>query len=162
MELKDPIALLISLLAVGISAATFFYARIQEWRSGQASIIKALQGEKEAVAYVAYKVRSRRWDKRFQGKKFRQDIISALCLAWSLESSDRAKALIFDTLKKIIELGFKNEICPVLNDLYRQFTEYKQSFNPCKFEKRIEEVKSLMQELQIEVHPIVKTKKSDN
>ena len=111
--------------------------------------MKAFQGEKEAVAYVAYKVRNKRWNARFQRKKFRQDVITALCLAWSLESADRAKAIIFDTLVAIKDQGFKQDIQDVLQNMRRQFIEYNNRFAPERFIQRVTSIEKLMTELEI-------------
>jgi hypothetical protein len=174
--MKDLITILLSIFALLISSATFIYARIQERRVARESIIKALQGEKEAVAYIAFKVQSERWpsrDKKPEKKgavariadtvrsrlgrsreeKFRKDVITALCLAWSLEGADRPKALIFEALKKIIERGYEPEVTTILQDVLRQYNTYQTSFSPSEFVERILAVKSLMKVLKIEEVP---------
>ena len=151
LKLSDKISIIISSFALVISALTFFFAWYQDWKSARGEVIKAFQGEKEAVAYIAYKVRSKRWNRRFEHKKFRQEVITALCLAWSLESADRAKAIIFDTLKEVKTQGFINDIQAVLQKMHLQFINYKKSFQPSKFDHRITDLEALMKELEIQI-----------
>jgi len=150
MELKDKVTLIISTLAFTLSAANFAYSRFQESKASRDSLVKALQGEKEAVAYVAYKVRSEKWHQKFKRKDdFRKDVITALCLAWSLESSDRTKSLIFDALSKMASLGYKNDVSATLLDIQEQFTNYNDQFKPTNFKERLNTVKKLMDQLDI-------------
>ena len=59
----------------------------------------ALQGEKEAIANVAYKVAQRDWDKKLGKPHFCENVITALSMAVVLESSDRAKAYVVAAMK---------------------------------------------------------------
>ncbi len=151
MGLADKLSIAISSFALAISATAFFFARHQESKTARGAVIKAFQGEKEAVAYVAYKVRSKRWNTRFRRKRFRQDVTTSLCLAWSLESADRAKAIIFDTLKEIKKQGFEDDIRDVLQKMHQQFIQYRDRFYPNNFNHRIQDLESLMAELEVGV-----------
>lgn len=154
METKDKITIIISLLALVVSVAGFIYTRYQEWRTARGAIIKAFQGEKEAVAYVAYQVRNKRWKSRFKSRnKFRNDVITALCLAWSLERSDRAKALVFDSLKNLVKQNYIKDISRIVLDIYGQYKKYQNTFHPKGFEERIVEMEKLMKEFAITFHP---------
>jgi hypothetical protein len=148
LDLSDKWSLALAILSFIISVLTFFFARYQEWKSARGAVIKALQGEKEAVAYVAYKVKSRRWDKRIKDEDFRKDVIAALCLAWSLEGADRPKAIVFDTLREMQSQKFGGEIQEVLKNLHRQFTQYRDTFRPKDFDHRITNVENLMTALE--------------
>jgi hypothetical protein len=151
LESKDALSITISFAALCFSLVSFFYARIQEWRASRTSVIKALQGEKEAVAYVAYQVETGRWDERLKKSKFRKDLITALCLAFAVEGADRAKALVFAALHHLKGLNYSNEIAPVLLALHNHFVVYKKDVNPSDFDKRVRSIEAVLKSLGIEI-----------
>jgi hypothetical protein len=148
MQPKDIFTLTLSSCAFLISLLNFLLPKYQDWKTGQGSIIKALYGDEQAVAYIAYKVKNYRWTKRFVRVNTRKDIIAALCLGWTLESTDRTKALIYDSLREIKEQGFEGEISHALQDILRRFNQYHAVFNPTHFCERMEGIKKLLEEIQ--------------
>ena len=83
----DILTLIIAFSAFILSVINFYISRQQESKTRKDSVIKALQGEKESVAYVAYKIINDEWKKELKEGKFRDDVITSLCLSWALESS---------------------------------------------------------------------------
>lgn len=149
METKDIISLTLSSLAFIITLSNLVITKAQEWRTGQGTIVKALHGDEEAVTYIAYKVKNYRWTKRFRRKKTRIDILTALGLGWTLASCEQTRALIFDTLSEIKAQGYGNEIADILQNVIRQFNHYQSTFNSTNFTDKIQDIKTLMKELQI-------------
>lgn len=147
---KDILTLIISGFAFIVSAATFLWARIQERSASKSALVKALQGEKEAVAFVAYQIETGAWNSKLKEAKFRKDIIIALSLAFTMEGSDRAKALAFAALKKLTA-NHKPEIEPVLKDICKSMKEYQNSLKPSNFDHRVKSIETLMKELQIPI-----------
>jgi hypothetical protein len=143
---KDVVTLIIAALALLVSAATFFWSRYQEWSSNREAMIKALQGEKEAIAYVAYQITS--GDKEFKNEKLRKKVVTALCLAFAMEGADRAKSLLFAAIKKLDGTEHE-EIKKILPDISENMKIYQDKFNPNDFEKRVKAVDILMKELKI-------------
>lgn len=88
---------IISLAAVVISAISFYIARLAEKRSKKAELIKTLLGEKENVAFGALKLIR---DGLPKNAKERKLLISAVLQACLLESSDRARALLYRVIEK--------------------------------------------------------------
>ncbi|MEV2227896.1 hypothetical protein AB0H69_04805 [Streptomyces phaeochromogenes] len=93
MSVSDVIAI----AAVGISLATLTLRHFDRRQDRKDSVIKALQGEKEAVAYQAYLVTVNGWPSR---RSDRTDLRNALCLAGVFGSSDRTRALVHQALRK--------------------------------------------------------------
>jgi|SRR5215204_5780657 len=93
-DAKDLLIVITSLSALLISLASFIWARLQERKAEQSDLVRAFQGDKEAVSYVAYRMDSGAWDSKIERKgEFRQELIAALCLAFTMQGADRTKAL---------------------------------------------------------------------
>jgi hypothetical protein len=85
--------------------------------------IKALQANKESIAYVAYLAKDPRQGDIFEDADFRAKFWPALCLAAVFETSDRTRAVIRDALKSAV----KN---PNDSSLIQQtLTDMKQAFD---------------------------------
>ena len=141
----------ISTAALLVSGATFAWARFQERSATRSARVKALQGDKEAIAYVAYQIRRHAWDRHLQSPSFRNDIVTALCLAFLLEGADRAKALVFSALRELQQSGLGESITPVLSHLHSEMSVYQLRFHPHDFDRRITTLERLMQALGVAV-----------
>jgi hypothetical protein len=86
-------ALIVSLFALGFSY-------VQWRRLTQEAFIKALQGEKASVAYVASWIAQNGVP---LSKAYRSQLLTALCLAAVFEPSDRSRALLFAALRRYRE-----------------------------------------------------------
>lgn len=91
-------------------------AALQAKRAEQKAMIQALQGEKESVAYMAFQLKRKRFE---VSEEFRHDFIASLCLAYILEGSDRASALVLGTLKE-----FPDEVSGILGEIKVLFNGY--------------------------------------
>jgi hypothetical protein len=89
----------IAAAALIIAFVSFVLTVVERNRTQQDAIIKALQGEKESVAYIALQISKR--EGFWQGKE--DDIIDSLVLAWVYERSDRSRAILLAALKKLKE-----------------------------------------------------------
>ncbi|MFE0252342.1 hypothetical protein [Streptomyces sp. NPDC059010] len=83
------------------------------------SVVRALLGEKESVAYEAYSIIEHGWST--MDDEGNRDRLNALCLAAVFERSDRAKSLIFRALDNYPQ---KREIKEVIDKLMRVFDRY--------------------------------------
>lgn len=106
------LTMVFSALAVGIAFLSLVLTLRDKRRQKHEALISALQGEKEAVAFIAFQLRHHRWGHR---KSERLELLSALVVAWIFEKSDRARAMIHNALKvvqnihsKDVELTIKN------------------------------------------------------
>lgn len=138
MQAKDWIAL--AALSVSlISLALTLYERI---RSEHSSIVKALQGDKENIAFTALKVSNKQWPSSPFAERYTDDVIAALCLAWIMEGSDRARALVLSALKELsANASNQHKISEILEGIENQFVGYMTSAysdNPAEGEEKME------------------------
>ena len=138
MDTGDWIALAAFALSI-VSLAITLYERL---RSEQESIIKALQGEKENVAFTALKVSGKRWRNSPFASGYKDEVIASLCLAWVMEGSDRARALVLSALKELnADSSNQRKISEVLKVIEDQFTDYVKSAyadDPVEGQRKIE------------------------
>jgi hypothetical protein len=84
----------IAAVAVVISSTSLVITRREQRRS----IVKALQGERESIALIAYRLYQ-------EPESLHQDVanetVNALCMAWLFESSDRARAMVLAALRAL-------------------------------------------------------------
>lgn len=149
MSSADRVSIAISSLALLVSILTFIWARLQERAAAQAAVIRALQGEKETIAYIAYKICNGAWRRQLKRPNFNKDLIAALCLAFLLEGADRAKALVFSALVELKGLNYHSEIKLSLTKLHQQITGYRSKFKPPDFDKRVKALEELMRQLDV-------------
>src|SRR5213083_2951643 len=133
-ELMDT-QLLVSILAVVVSLASFSFAWAASVRAARAEEIKNLLGEKETVGFGALKLLRdglpgergpasvRNFDLlrrriRLRDAKQRELVIGALIAACVFESSDRARALLYRVIEKYRHTPFNDEF-------RREFDEFK-------------------------------------
>src|SRR5687768_8987396 len=96
METSDYIAAAAALLSLAALLFTWYAHR----NTQHTELLKALQGERESIAFAAYSIGRGRAPR---SRKRRQDLIRSLCLAALFESSDRSRALIYEALIKLAE-----------------------------------------------------------
>jgi hypothetical protein len=84
--------LIVSVIAVVVSAASLLVARLADARSKKAEDVKNLLGEKETVAFGALKLLRDGFPPK---AKERTLLVRALMQATILERSDRARALLY-------------------------------------------------------------------
>ncbi|RTQ48940.1 hypothetical protein EJV47_15210 [Hymenobacter gummosus] len=136
------------LLAVFIPLVAYLTAQYKDWRSAQGTLNKAFQGENDAVVYMTHKVQHNEWKRRMKrAPGFRREVITALCLAWSVQRLDYIKALIFDALLCVGQQGYAEETQFVLDKLLRQYHQYHERFEATQFTGVIDGMERLKQEL---------------
>ncbi|MCC3158514.1 hypothetical protein LJ737_14785 [Hymenobacter sp. 15J16-1T3B] len=132
------------LLAVLIPLVTYLTAQYKDWRSAQGTLNKAFQGENDAVVYMTHKVQHNEWKRRMKrAPGFRREVITALCLAWSVQRLDYIKALIFDALLCVGQQGYADETQFVLDKLLRQYHQYHERFAAAQFSGVIDGMEQL-------------------
>src|SRR5215211_1272610 len=93
-QTKDVVTAIIAAYAALVATLNFAWPRLQERRARRSAVFRALQGEREAIAEVGYRVTKNEWDAAMRRPKFRNKLIAALSMAFVLEGSDRAKAYV--------------------------------------------------------------------
>jgi hypothetical protein len=88
----------IAAVAVVISITSLVITLREKRRDQRRSIVKALQGERESIALIAYRLYQ-------EPESLHQDVanetVDALCMAWLFESSDRARAMVLAALRAL-------------------------------------------------------------
>ena len=85
----------IALAGAVISLTTLLVNHLERIRERRSAVLKALQGDKEAIAFAAFNLIR---DPAQIRQSDRAKVAEALCLAWVMESSDRASALVLKAL----------------------------------------------------------------
>lgn len=132
------------LLAVLVPLVAYLTAQYKDWRSAQGTLNKAFQGENDAVVYMTHKVQHNEWKRRMKrAPGFRREVITALCLAWSVQRLDYIKALLYDALLCVGQQGYGDETQLVLDKLLRQYQQYHERFQAAQFTGVIESMEQL-------------------
>lgn len=109
--------------AVVISIVSVLFTLREKRRQKHATLISALQGEKEAVAFIAFQLRNHSWGGR---RSDRLELLSALVVAWIFEKSDRARAMVHSALKAVY-VDHESDVRQTIDDTQDQLTNYVQS-----------------------------------
>ncbi|KAA9339269.1 hypothetical protein F0P96_01190 [Hymenobacter busanensis] len=131
-------------LAVLIPLAAYLTAMYKDWRSAQGTLNKAFQGDNDAVVYMTHQVQHNEWKRRMKRHPgFRREVITALCLAWSVQPADYIRALLFDALLCVRQQGYGAETLQVLDRLLRQYEQYCTRFCATGFTPVIDDMTTL-------------------
>jgi hypothetical protein len=108
-----------------------------------------LQGEREAIAEVGYRVTKNEWDAAMRRPKFRNKLIAALSMAFVLEGSDRAKAYVVAAFDHLVLQGYRNDLLRALQEVQRIYKRYDAVVDDRDFrEKRLNKLNSVINSLQ--------------
>jgi hypothetical protein len=158
-ELKTWIPICVSAGAFAFSLFTFVRNLRAERRSANNAIIRALQGEKESVIYIAHMAVSLKWAKRLQEPTFRTELLTALCVAWPMESSSRARSAIFNALKSLADSAdHKAAVALSLKTLHGSFCDYRSTFQEDCISEYIDDLQALAVNLGVTLAPQTATK----
>ena len=147
----------VALAALVVSLISLAVTMYEKLRSDQENLIKALQGQKENIAFTAIKVSSKQWQGNIFHESYKDDMIASLCLAWVMEGSDRARALVLSALKVLSEEASNKrkiaEILTVVEDQFKDYVKYAYANNQAagniKMKRGLDKAKQLRQALQI-------------
>jgi hypothetical protein len=146
MEPKDLPTLLVALYAAVVATLNFAWPRIREYRESRTAVYRALQGEKEAIAEVAYRVTENEWDKANLEETTR--LITALSMAFVMESSDRAKAYVYAAFKHLVSRGRSSELLAQLRSIQAILDDYANTVGDEEFRaKRVKPLESVIKHL---------------
>jgi hypothetical protein len=149
---KDYVTFTFAALAFIISLINLLLPQIRDRLAKRSEILKALRGERQAIADVAEKVAGGEFAARLKTEpKFRTDLIKALCMAYAVEGADRAKAFVFGALHHLkTDESCLKEITSHLSALEKRFSSYEAQMKPEEFkEKRLVPLQTLMASLKI-------------
>ncbi len=153
---KDYITFAFAFLAFVISLINLLLPQLRDRLAKRSEMLKALRGERQAIADVAEKVARDEYRKRLKADAaFRTDLVKALCMAYAVEGADRAKAFVFAALRHLkSDKDCMTEIASQLTNLEQKFSIYDAQFHPKDFkEKRLRPLQSLMTSLGISNKP---------
>lgn len=138
--------LIVSIITVLVSIASFIIARQADARSKKAENIKHLLGEKESVAFAALKLLREGLP---AGEAERKLVISALMQACVFEGSDRARALLYRVIEKNHDDNSKEfeDALQSIQDTFNIMNAYnfsKEELNLERGERRIAAVRKVV------------------
>ena len=110
----------------------------------QELLLRALQGEKESVGFMALEIARR---PSMVTAENRERLLTALCTSWVFESSSRARAIILRALK-LFNSEHHKEISDLLKEIERDFDEYDKKFQKKELEERRALLKTLITVLE--------------
>jgi hypothetical protein len=149
---KDYITFAFAFLAFVISLINLLLPQIRDRLAKRSEMLKALRGERQAIADVAERVARGEYRERLKkDTAFRINLVKALCMAFAVEGADRAKAFVFAALRHLkSDKDCMTEIASQLTNLEQKFSIYDTQFQPRDFKKkRLEPLQRLMTSLEI-------------
>lgn len=136
------------LLAVLVPLVAYLTAQYKDWRSAQGTLNQAFRGDDDAIVYLTHKVQHNEWRRRMKrAPGFRREVLTALCLAWSVKSADYVRAHIFDALLCAKKQGYGAEALLVLDKMLGQYAQYNQRFGSADFAALLTSLEQLRREL---------------
>ena len=119
-------------IAALVALGSFWISVRDRRRQQHEALLSALQGEKEAVAFVAFQLRNRNWGRWSNERK---EILSALVVAWIFENSDRARAMVFSALSEVSR-KYPGEVEEAVDDIEKQLENYVARTYPGEGERQ--------------------------
>lgn len=129
----------IAAIAVAIALLSFLFSLVQYVRARHEEMIRALQGHKESVGYIAYRLGEGR-GKFPRSARRRKDVIMSLCLAAIFEKSGRSRTLLYRALNKGAK-SYRDEVTSTINDIEEHFEAYGEISKLEKGKKRLAQLK---------------------
>jgi len=132
----------ISAIAVVISLVSFAFSYLQYRKAQHNEVLRALQGDKESVAYVAYRLGTGEVPK---DKRRRAEILTSLVLAAIFTNSDRTRALVHPAVRKM-HTRFRDEVRTIVERIEEDFDQYSNQVElQKKGKKHLDELKSILE-----------------
>jgi hypothetical protein len=121
-------------------------AEADSLRRQQQALLDALQGEKEAVAFMAIQLVR---EPHLITDSNRHRLFSALCLAFVFESSSRARALVLQALRTFSRNdGFYATIVSILDEILSDFEVYERDLGPNELNEYFPRIRGLKARLR--------------
>jgi hypothetical protein len=138
--------LFVSIFALIVSAASFAVAQLADIRSRKAEAIRNLLGEKETVAFGGLRLLR---DGLPKGRSDRSLVIAALMQACILESSDRARAVLYQVIEENrsrsqAELDQAFNVVEGMFQSMKRYSFAKEEWDPRSGDVRIEAVRKVL------------------
>ena len=154
---KDAVTAFIATHAALVATLNFAWPRLQEWRARRSAVFRALQGEREAIAEVGYRVTKSEWDSVMRHPTFRNKLTAALSMAFVLEGSDRAKAYVVAAFDHLVSCGYREDVLRALQEVQHVYRHYDAVVDDRDFrEKRLKKLDSVIESLQPKAAPLNK------
>ena len=114
--------------AVVLSLYSLYVGTKERRKRDHETILNALQGEKEAVAFFARQLQN---ENIKHNRTERREVVSALVNAWIFEKSDRARAMIHAALKSTCKVNtHSDEVFAIMHDVSEKLEDYVREVYP--------------------------------
>jgi hypothetical protein len=136
MEASD----LIATIAAVISLGSLLFSWLVYRQAQHADVLRALQGEKEGVGYMAFSLSEGRlpWNTRR-----RRDILKSLCLAAVFEGSDRSRALVYGALRRHAA-EHRKEVDEIVSSVENRFSDMRNLADLERGQRRLEALQAAL------------------
>lgn len=131
---------IISLFAVSVAVASLILSLLHRRQVQHATTLEALQGDKEAVAYIAFEVSKAKIP---SSKRRREEVLEALCLAVIYQKSGRSRVMIYSALKEVLKMH-KREVHDAIESIEKRFDEFRGITDLSTADNRLSELKSAL------------------
>ena len=129
----------IAAAAVAIALLSAAFSLFQYLRARHEETIRALQGNKESVGYIAFKLSEGKFPRRAGRRK---EILMSLCLAAIFEGSGRSRTMIYRPLKRAMKVKtYRAEVIGMIDEIERHFLESVDDSELVKGNKRLKQLK---------------------
>lgn len=130
----------IALIAVLVAFVSLILSLLHRRQVQHATTLEALQGDKEAVAYIAYEVSKAKIPR---SKKMREEILEALCLAVIYQKSGRSRVMIYSALNEVAK-KHNGEVQDAVTSIEKRFHEFRGITDVSTADKRLGELRSAL------------------
>lgn len=137
------------IIPIFIAGGTLWFNKrqkeIEEKQAIHDEMVKALQDEKESVAYIAVRVREQGLPG--DNKERRAQLLMALYLAMLFQRADRSRALVYSALRDSCQKEYRKEVMETLKRLIEDFTRYKDDLSAVQQKFTVENLSAVQQKL---------------
>ena len=127
----------IAAAAVAIALLSAAFSLFQYLRARHEETIRALQGNKESVGYIAFKLSEGKFPRRAGRRK---EILMSLCLAAIFEGSGRSRTMIYKALRGAMET-YRAEVIEMIHEIEKNFLESVDDSKLVKGNKRLKQLR---------------------
>lgn len=142
MTTSDKIAIAAACIALGSFCFTWFVYR----QTQHADMLRALQGQKEAVGYMAFTLSEGRLPWRAQR---RRELLKSLCLAAVFTGSGRSRVLVYEALRRHSR-HHREEVQAIVTSIEAHFAEMRGLTDLARGERRLDALRAALKRVSPE------------
>jgi hypothetical protein len=123
-----------------ISLGSLLFSWLVYRQTQHAEMLRALQGEKEAVGYMAFSLSEGRLPR---SPRRRREILKSLCLAAVFEGSDRSRVLVYEALRRHARHD-DDEVKEIVDSIESRFADMSELADLNRGQRRLAALKAAL------------------